>query len=194
MLEKRVFGTRKSWPRRLWTRSASSIHAHGQESGDVCRRGGRCASSAAAHRQHHQPPGRLASTQITSGVGHGALCQLLPRPWRGRGKAQATRYARPRAKTIATAALPTEGLKRCQRLLRLGDVIYVEANTTSPAWRGHRRRGIGGMNRLLLANRPGHPRGRGDRRLSRRHKFLGLDQGPHHLQPGETSSTHDRPH
>ena len=102
-LKKRVFGIRKSWPRRCWIRCASSILADGQEPGDVCGRGGQRADHGAAHRQHRPPPpGFGFNLQITLWLWFTVLfANFAEAMAEGRGKAQADTLRKAKGETIA---------------------------------------------------------------------------------------------
>jgi hypothetical protein len=76
---------------------------HGQEPGDVCRRGWQRAHHGAAHRQHHPPPpGFGFNLQITLWLWFTVLfANFAEAMAEGRGKAQADTLRKAKGETIA---------------------------------------------------------------------------------------------
>jgi hypothetical protein len=111
---RKVFGTRKSWPRRCSIRCASSIPADGQEPGDVCGRGRQRAHHGAAHRQHgHHRPGFGFNLQITLWLWFTVLfANFAEAMAEGRGKAQADTLRKAKGETIAKRYTADGALKR----------------------------------------------------------------------------------
>jgi len=141
----------------LWTRSASSIPGHGQESGDVLWSRWALCLLGTAHQQHDQPPPGFGSTS-RSRCGCGLRCLFANfAGGHGRGPRQGSGDTLRKAKgeTIALRYTRTAALEEiASGQLRAGDLIYVEANHYI-AGDGEVIEGVASVDEsAIMANRP----------------------------------------